>query len=323
VAPRVTAIVVNYNGKRCVEQCLRSLLTQTRVPEEIIVVDNASSDDSPLRIREQFPSVRMLQLDQNIGFPGACNRGIQRTSSELVAILNNDVRLETDWLESLLSKVSPPWDFWASRILFADDPGMVDSAGDGMAVVGAAYKIGHGDRSEKYNESREVFGPCAAAALYRSSMLEALGGFDEAFFLVYEDADLNFRARLRGHRCLYVPEAIAHHMLNTSIGTFSHNYVFYGHRNSERLFWKNMPTPLLWRYLPERLLFDFLSLVYFTMKGRGLSFIKAKLDFLSSLQQLRRERQEIQETRELRVRDLRFLLDRNWLRFRRSAVVKS
>jgi GT2 family glycosyltransferase len=323
VAARVTAIVVNFNGNRCVTTCLHSLLTQSSAPEKILVVDNASSDGSPQQIQNQFPSVEILQLDENIGFPAACNLGIRSTSSELIAILNNDVRLEPNWLRSLLSKVSDPWDFWASRILFADDPSMVDSAGDGMAVVGAAYKIGHGDSADRYAEPREVFGPCAAAALYRRSMLLALGGFDEAFFLVYEDADLNLRARLRGHRCLYVPEAIAHHMLNTSIGTFSHHYVFYGHRNSEHLFWKNMPASLLWRYLPERLLFDFVSFVYFTLKGRGLSFLQAKLDFLSTLPRLIRKRREIQTTRALSGRELRPMLDRNWLKFRRKVVVQS
>ena len=120
----------------------------------------------------------------------------------MIAILNNDVVLDPDWLKTLLNHDSQEWSLWASRIEFAAPPGVIDSAGDGMAVVGSAFKIGHGDPVDLHLETREVFGPCAAAALYRRSLLEAVGGFDPDFFLVYEDADLNFRARLMGFRCL-------------------------------------------------------------------------------------------------------------------------
>jgi GT2 family glycosyltransferase len=319
----VSAIIVNYNGKQYVHDGLRSLLAQTRPPDEIIVIDNASTDGSAEEIQHFFPQVKILVMEENLGFPAACNRGIREASCELIAILNNDVLLEENWLESLLKEVKPPWSFWASRIVFASDPNRIDSAGDGMAVVGAAYKIGHEESSEHHTRSKEVFGPCAAAALYRRSMLEGLDGFDEDFFLVYEDADLNIRARLQGFRCLYVADAVVHHMVNTSIGRFSHNYVFFGHRNSEHLFWKNMPTRLLWCYLPERLLFTLLSFLYFSYKGRTASFLKAKVDFLRHYSDTLRKRREIQKNRKLSNRELRALLDRNWLRYRRKATLSS
>jgi len=286
----------------------------------VIVVDNASTDASLKLLRDSFPDIKIVVSDQNIGFPAACNRGVQAATSELVAILNNDVILENHWLESLLAQVKPAWSFWASRIVFAAEPTRVDSAGDGMAVIGSAYKIGHGDLAENHTTQREVFGPCAAAALYRRSMLDTLGGFDEDFFLVYEDADLNMRARLLGFRCLYVPDATVHHMVNRSIGTFSHTYVYYGHRNSEILFWKNMPTRLIWRYFPERMLFNLISFSYFLIKGRGLSFLKAKLDFLRIYSETLRKRREIQDQRTTNDGELRSLLDRNWLRYRRKAA---
>jgi GT2 family glycosyltransferase len=319
----VSVIIVNYNGQRFVEDCLRSLISQTRSPDEIVVVDNASTDDSVQMIVNSFPQIKVVILDHNLGFPAACNRGIKETNSELIAILNNDVVLDEKWLESLLKQVAPSWGFWASRIVFAADPDRIDSAGDGMAVVGAAYKIGHGDPASKHTHLKEVFGPCAAAALYRRSMLELLNGFDEDFFLIYEDADLNMRARLRGFRCLYVPDAVVRHMVNTSIGRFSHNYVFYGHRNSEYLFWKNMPSLLLWLYLPERILFDLLSLFYFAWQGKGITFLKAKADFLRHYSATLKKRREIQRRRILANRELRGLLDRNWLKYRRNVAVQS
>jgi len=141
--------------------------------------------------------------------------------------------------------------------------------------------------------------------------------------MAMEDADLNMRARLRGFRCLYVPEAIVHHMVNRSIGTFSHTYVYFGHRNSEYLFWKNMPTPLLWRYIPERSLFNLLSFLYFLPKGRGFSFLRAKVDFLRNCSDTLEKRRMIQMERTLSTKDLHALLDRNWLRYRRKAAVQS
>ena len=240
-----------------------------------------------------------------------------------MAILNNDVVLDRTWLESLMRQVSSPWSFWASRIVFKSAPQCVDSAGDGMAVIGTAYKIGHGELTELHSVGQEVFGPCAAAALYRRSMLQDLGGFDDDFFLVYEDADLNMRARLQGYRCLYVPEAVVQHQVNASIGTFSHNYVYYGHRNSEYLFWKNMPASLLVLYLPERILFNLLAFIYFAAKGRGSSFIKAKADFLAQSSEIRRKRSKIQKRRKVNRRQLRSMLSRNWLRYRSKTVIQT
>jgi GT2 family glycosyltransferase len=153
-------------------------------------------------------------------------------------------------------------------------------------------------------------------------MLETLSGFDEDFFLVYEDADLNMRARLQGFRCLYVPDAIVRHMVNTSIGKLSHTYVFFGHRNSEYLFWKNMPTQLLWRFLAERMIFNLLSMLYFTLKGRGFSFLKAKVDFLGNLSEILKKRAEVQKRRNIDNQQFRALLDRNWLRYRRKVAVQ-
>jgi GT2 family glycosyltransferase len=310
--------VVNYNGLGHIEYCLQSLLSQTRPPDEVVVVDNASSDGSPRLVGQRFPQFRLVESGDNLGYARGCNLGIRRTRSDLVAVLNNDLVLDPGWLSALLRRVREPWSFWASRILFANSPDRVDSAGDAMAVIGSAYKIGHGEETEGYLEPREVFGPCGAAALYRRRLLEELDGFDEDFFLVYEDADLNMRARLRGHRCLYVPDAVVYHQVNRSIGRLSPTYVYYGHRNSEYLFWKNMPTSLLVRYLPERALFNLLCLAYFGGRGRGLSFLKSKLDALLGAGTTLRKRRLVQATRTISTRDLRRILDRNWLRNRRK-----
>ncbi len=321
VSSTVSLVVINYNGIEWIGDCLNSIFLQSRAPQEVLVVDNASIDGSPDIVRNGWPTVKLLELPRNIGFAAACNRGVAATTGDLVAILNNDIVLDADWLSSLLSHDVAPWDFWASRIVFAADASRLDSAGDGMGVVGAAFKHGHGLEKSDFGENREVFGPCAAAALYRRSLLDSLGGFDEDYFLIYEDADLSMRARLRGHRCLYVAAAEVVHRVNSSIGTISSTYVYYGHRNSEYLFWKNMPTPLLILYLPERLLFNGLSLGYFLLKGRGLDFLRSKLDFLRNLGAVLRKRRKVQSHNRLGSRQFNRILTRNWFKGRRNISV--
>ena len=316
--PTVAAVIVNFNGRGLIEPCLQSIFGQQLVPDEIVVVDNDSADGSAEEIERLFPSVRLLRPGRNLGYAGGCNLGIRATSSDLVATLNNDVVLDRAWLSTLFEQVHAPWTFWASRILFFNSRDIVDSAGDGMAVVGAGYKTGHGESAARHTLPGEVFGPCAAAALYERSLLEDVGGFDEDFFLVYEDADLSMRARLKGHRCLYVPDAVAFHRVNQSIGNLSSTYVYYGHRNSEILFWKNMPASLLALYLPERLAFDLLSLGFFAFKGRGVDFLRAKLDCLRQVRRILDKRKEVQSTRAISIATLRSQLDRNWLRYRRK-----
>ncbi len=312
----VAAIIVNYNGNETIRECLQSLRSQSVLFSETVVVDNDSPDRSWEGLEEDFPGIKLIRLPNNSGFPAACNTGIRHSTSELVAILNNDITLDPDWLRNMMSRVTPEWDFWASRVIFAESPGLIDSAGDGMTVIGAAYKKGHGQPVGLFEQGAETFGACAAAALYRRELLNLLGGFDEDFFLIYEDADLGFRARLMGGRCLYVPQAKVYHRVNYSIGTFSRNYVYYGQRNSETLFWKNMPAPLLLLYLPERLLFNLAALFYFSVKGRLFSFLRAKVDFLLAFPGIMKKRKKLQQSRKLSPGELRPMLDRNWIKGR-------
>lgn len=314
--PTVAAIIINYQGREVVKACVDSLLAQSRLPDEVWVIDNASEDDIPERIKAWFPSVHVVRNERNLGFAGACNVGIRRCRSDLVAILNNDLILERNWLERLLAKVEEPWGFWASRIVRARQPEVIDSAGDGMAVIGAAFKIGSGRPVEQYLEDREVFGPCGAAALYRRELLEETGGFDEDFFLIYEDSDLNVRARLLGYRCLYVADAVVRHRVNESIGRFTKPYVYYGHRNSEFVFWKNFPTSLLLCYLPERQLFNLLCLAFFARKGRAGTFIRAKRDAFRMRRTVLEKRRRILSSARISAADLRRQLTRNWLAHR-------
>jgi hypothetical protein len=313
----LTVIVVNWNGRQLLPECLSSLSNQSLKDVEVLLVDNGSTDDSVSLVRSQFPTVRILTLRENQGFAAGNNRGIQESFSEFVALLNNDAVADYCWAERLLDTASDSRvGIVASKVLLHSDHGRLDSAGDGMTTVGVGYKRGHLAPSNSYPSLDNVFGASGCAMLLRRSMLADVGLFDEDFFLLYEDSDLCFRAQLRGWRCLYAPNAIVYHKLNASIRKFSRAHVFYGQRNVEYLYFKDMPGWLVWKYLPIHLLNALLAFLYFGGKGHFSSYMKSKMDFLRNMRRVLRKRQEIQAGRTISCRDMNRILDRRWLRVR-------
>ena len=229
------------------EKCLRSLEAQTFRGFHTIVVDNGSTDESMNWLKTGENRFRVIFNRHNIGFAAANNLAIREAKTEWVALLNPDAFPEPEWLSNLMLAVrhNPEYSFFASKLISADNPRVLDGAGDNYHVSGLVWRQGHGNTAQGVmNEPREVFTPCAAAALYRRSALIDAGGFDEDFFCYVEDVDLGFRLRLAGHRCLYVPQAVAFHVGSATTGMTSDFCVYHGHRNLVWTFVKDMPMPL-------------------------------------------------------------------------------
>ncbi len=313
----LTVIVVNWNGRQLLTECLSSIFSQSLKDIKVVLVDNGSTDDSVLFVQEHFPRVQVLALPRNLGFAAGNNRGIRESTSEFVALLNNDAVADAFWAERLLGAASDSGaGIVASKVLLYHDRGKLDSAGDGMTIVGVGYKRGHLAPSNSYAAAESVFGASGCGMLLRRSMLEDIGLFDEDFFLIFEDCDLCFRAQLRGWECLYAPDAVIYHKLNTSIRTLSRTHVFYGQRNMEHVFFKNMPAWLMWQYLPVHLLNAIGAFLYFSWKGHFSSYAESKIDFIRNLRGVLQKRHEIQARRTRSCRDINRMLDRKWLRAR-------
>jgi GT2 family glycosyltransferase len=306
---KVTVVIVNWNGVRFLERCLVALMEQTVKPHEIILVDNASVDGS-LDIARSFPSVRLMIQDQNIGFARGNNLAIEAASgdSEWIALINPDAFAEPRWLEALLlaAQLNLEFNVFSSKLVNAAAPTLLDGAGDAYHFSGLVWRAGHGTAISSSTESeREVFSPCAAAALYRHSALRKLGGFDEDYFCYVEDVDLGFRLRLAGHRCLYVPQSVAHHIgSGTTGGQHSDFSVYHGHRNLVWTFVKDMPGILFWLLLPMHVLLNLVSLIWFTMRGQGGVIWRSKRNAVSGLPKMWRKRQIIQENRIASISDI-------------------
>ncbi|MFC4550043.1 MULTISPECIES: glycosyltransferase family 2 protein [Halorussus] len=298
--PTVSVIIVNWNGREYLGPCLESLQAQSFTDFETIVVDNGSTDGSVSFVEHNFPTITVVELEENQGFCGGNNAGIKRANGDYIALLNNDTVVDSKWLAELVDAAeTTDADFFASKMLLYDDRDVVDTCGDYYSTLGVAGKRGHLDDAEKFKNYEEVFGACAGAALYSRELLEDVGLFDEDFFLSYEDVDLGFRARLRGYRCLFVADAVVYHHLSSTIGENSETYVYHGQRNLEYVFVKNLPSRLLIQYLPRHLLYNAIACFYFTFVGQWRAFFRAKCHALMALPTLLQKRREIQQRRQV------------------------
>jgi GT2 family glycosyltransferase len=321
IAPHVSVIVLNYNGLKWLSACLNALVGQVDAPAfEIVLVDNGSTDGSSAYVESRYPSVRIVQTGRNLGYAGGNNAGARHARGAWLAFLNNDTVAAPDWLARLdqAAGAREGAPLVTSRLESLAFPGYIDSAGDGYLRAGGAYKRGHGTPIGEWLQSREVFGACGAGFLIRRDVFDQLAGFDEDFFMVYEDVDLSYRARLAGHRCWYAAEAIVRHAGSATLGTVSAQAVYYGQRNLEWTWLKNAPAGLLLRTLPEHLVYSLAGVAHYIASGRGGAAIRGKLDALVGVPRLLRKRRAVQRARRISVASLEVYLDRGWIALKRS-----
>jgi GT2 family glycosyltransferase len=288
----VSVVVVNYNGACYLHRCITSVLTRDYTEIEVIVVDNASSDGSPDMLQREFPGLTLIRNATNLGFAGGTNAGIQASQGEYIFTLNTDAFPDPGCIRHLVSamQADPGTGMCAARILFPD--GRINSTGICLSLSGAAWDRGMYEPDTARYAAGEVFGPCAGAALYRRSMLDETGLFDEDFFLYMEDVDLAFRARLAGWKCRYVPEASVCHVHGGSAGVGSDIAVYYGNRNILWYPFKDFPLPLLALALPWITGRTLGVILYYTWMGRGRVILRSKIDALKEIRRMIRKRRE-------------------------------
>ncbi len=306
----ISVIIVNYNGGELIRHSIECLMKQTYEDFEVIVVDNASGDHSVQLIQDTFPSVRLIKHKNNSGFSGGNILGLKQAKGDYIALLNSDAFPEPNWLESLLEGIQSDKaiGICASKLII-DGTDLIDSAGDGCTTASRAYKQGENEPHSDYNKMKNVFGACGGAVLYRRSMIDKIGFFDEDFFIIYEDADLNFRAQLAGWKCLYVPKAVVHHRVRSTIGQDSPLAVFYSNRNTDLMWIKNMPFPLMLRYLHHKIISEIGSFIYFAFRKRLLLvFIKAKCDVIRLLPRMLKKRKQVQALKKISNEELAGML---------------
>jgi len=318
--PTISVVIVSFDGRRWLPDCLVALSLQRDAPEfETILVDNGSTDGSVELVRTSYPRVRVIESGENLGFAGGNNLGAREARGEWIAFLNNDTVADPGWLAALWRAhlAHPEFDLITSRLVFMHDPAIVDSAGDGYLRAGGAFKHGHGADASSFAVSREVFGACGGAFLVNREAFAALGGFDERFFMVYEDVDLSYRARLRGMRVWYAADAVVHHAGSGSIGSVSPAAVFYGQRNLEWTWIKNTPRGLLGATLASHAIYSIAGIAHYVRNGLGWPALRGKLAALARLPAVLADRARVQATRTVAADQIAPLMEPRWLEAKR------
>lgn len=291
----ITVVIPNYRGINFIRDCLTALFAQEPgTPSfEVLVVDNASKDGSVELIREEFPWVRLVCLEENTGFCHGVNVGIRESTSPYVLLLNNDTRVFPDFLKRLYEAIEedPKLFSVSGAMLMWDRPELMDDAGDQYCILGWAYARGKGMPYEQFRQRKRVFSACGGAALYRRSILEEIGLFDERHFAYLEDLDLGYRARIHGYDSLYEPGARVIHYGSASTGSRYNEWkTRRAAANSVYVIAKNMPLLQIFLHLPFLFLGFFIKYLFFVKKKMGKLYLKGLWDGLQmSLERAGRE----------------------------------
>lgn len=217
---RTAVYIPNFNGERWLPRTLQSLRAQTE-RLDVVVVDNGSTDASPAAVRADFPEVTLLELGENLGFGTALNRAVAAHPADGILLLNSDVECEPGFCAALTGRLGADVDMVAGVLLQEREPTLIDSAGVAADRTLMGFDHLHGEPVAAAASAPAPLGPTGAAALYRRTAWDAVGGFDERIFLYYEDLDLALRLAARGGRCALAPEARALHAYSPGLGAAS------------------------------------------------------------------------------------------------------
>jgi GT2 family glycosyltransferase len=250
--PLISILIVAYQSGPTLARCLEGLRRQTFRDFEILMVDNASTDEAPQQAVAIDPSIRLLEPGANLGFAAGNNLAARQAKGRWLVLLNPDAYARPDWLEALVAGAErhPDVRCFTSLQMVADEPGLMDGTGDVMTSAGIPFRGGYRRRRPPHLPEGEVFSACGAATLIDRELFLGLGGFDERFFCYCEDVDLGYRLRLAGEPTLLLPAAVVEHVGSASTGVRSDFAIFHGSRNRVWTFIKNTPPLLLWLTTP-------------------------------------------------------------------------
>lgn len=331
---RVTVVVPTLAADPRLLDCLASLEAQTLPGVQVVVVDN-SGCGALHRLGAARFRFRLIENRANAGFGAAVNQGWRLVPSEYCAVLNDDAVADPRWLEYLVAamELHPGAGMAASRIVTQDGQSL-DSAGMLIARDGSSKQRGHGEPPDSYGSAEDVLLPSGCAALYRRSMLEQTGLFEEDFFLYCEDTDLGLRAQWAGWGCIYVPDARVAHGYSRSSGAASAMKAWFVERNRLRLCVRCLPLSWL-AVVPFFASVRYAWHLIAMLEGRGKAaefrqgggsgwqlpwlVLKAHAALLGALPLLLRQRASISRTRNVSPRNFAALLRRHSISLRSVA----
>lgn len=323
--PKVSIIIVNWNGLDHLQKCLGSIVNQSFKDFEIIFVDNGSKDESLNFVKSNFPQVHIIELEKNYGFAQANNIGINASKGEFIALVNNDTEAHQDWLKELVICIEKDKSIGLvnSKMLLFDKRDTLDNAGSDYSVAGCCFEKGRLEQdSESYSKDFPVLLVCAGAALYRRELFEKIGKFDENFFYSYEDVDLSLRAFWAGYNAVFCAKSIIYHKLQATRKKNSKLNTFYNQRNNSIVWYKNVPLSFKFKYILPRFVYNLGSLVKFVLEGNGGAFIKSKVDFYRLRKKLKMLKSDIEKNKVRSSADFKAVIKKDFFKNKLKKLLK-
>jgi GT2 family glycosyltransferase len=324
-APKVSVLIPVWNGREHLGMVLSSLRAQTTDDFDVTVVDNASTDGTLAYLEEEWPEVRAVPLPENLGYAGGAARGIEATSGEHVAFLNDDMELEPDWIERLVAELDedPGLGVVTSKVMFHGDRRLIYQAGYEYYVYGWCATRGvHEPDEGQYDLRLPSVGGTGAGSIYRRAALERAGGIDGDYFMYCEEVDVGLRLLMAGYKGLYIPSPLAFHVAGAKTGRTPdlQRRLFY--RNQLVTWAKDIPWSILWRAAPKALLY--LHHQYAAERANETPRVArgAYAEFLRMLPSTLRKRRDVMRRRAISVPELRSMMRADYpfpTRFKRLA----
>ncbi len=308
---RVSVIIPNWNGAAHLPTCLAALRAQTFRDFEVTLADNASTDGSRELLARDYLEVRLIALDRNLGFAGACNAGLRAARGEFCILLNNDTEAAPDWLAEVLAAFErhPEAGIIASKMLLFDRRNILHTAGDVFRMDGTPGNRGVWEADRGQYAEGPVFSANGGSAAYRRLMLDQVGLLDEDFFFSCEDLDLAWRAQLAGWRVVYAPRAVVYHKLSATGGGVTAS--FHDGRNFIYLLVKDVPASV-WRRHWFAIVRAQLRITWQALRaGRGAAArarLRGQLAGVLGLPKLLRKRRSVQAARKVSAEYLESIL---------------
>ncbi|MCL2115092.1 MAG: glycosyltransferase family 2 protein [Methanobrevibacter sp.] len=293
---KVSVVIPNFNGKHFLNNCLTSLNNQEEFINEVIIIDNGSTDGSQKFIKNKIKDnfnfgINLIENEENLGFSTAVNQGIKDSNCEFVFLINNDVELDKDCISNLIKCINSEEGIFsvASKMIQSDNRKLIDDAGDEYTILGWTKKIGNNKNVSSYKDSREIFSSCAGAALYKKTIFDEIGYFDENFFAYMEDVDIGYRAMIEGYKNVYCPNALVFHIgSGTSGSKYNEFKIKLAARNNIFLPYKNMPILQLIANFLFLLVGFFIKFLFFLSKGYGNDYLDGLFEGLKNLNKIKR-----------------------------------
>lgn len=307
---KVAIVILNWNGRTFLDRFLPSVI-KFSLGAEIIIADNASTDDSVSFLKTQYPELKVILLNENYGFAGGYNKALKEVDADIFILLNSDVEVTEGWIEPIITLMQNDTKIAACqpKIRSYNDRTLLEHAGAAGGYIdylgypfcrGRIYNYLEEDHGQ-YNDSREIFWATGACLFVRANIFHQLKGFDEDFFAHMEEIDLCWRIHRLGYKIMVEPDSMVYHVGGGTLPKSNPRKTYYNFRNNLMMIHKNQKAPLVWWVLIARLFLDGLAGIKFLFDGDVadcFAVVKAHLYFYKNF----RKRQELRN---------QFKLDKN------------